>query len=139
MPDEHQPRRPFVFLWTQEYIHGTTRQELLPDERSIFIDFFALAGDSPKLGFVCVAEDVGYTDEQLARLLKVDIELLQRAKTKMVECGKIKINDGTDIIEVLNFWKYQPKFDRTGYQRRYMQSYREQQKAKGDKDDKSNG
>jgi hypothetical protein len=139
MPDEHQPRRPWIWLWTQEYIHGSTRFELEPDERSVWTDFMALAGDSPVLGSICVSEKVPYTDQQLANVLNISTELLQRAKRKMLEYGKIRIN-GTGSIELINFWKYQPAFDRTGYQRKYMQNYRKQkktQKGKG-KDSKTN-
>lgn len=125
---EHQPRRPWIKLWTQEYIHGTTRTELKPDERSLWTDFMALAGDSPKLGFICIAEDIPYTDEQLAKLLKVDVELLQRATNKMIQFNKIRRN-GTGVIEIVNFWKYQPEFDRTEYQRKYMEKYRADKRA----------
>lgn len=119
MPEQTQNRRPWVKLWTREYIHGTTRKELDPAERSLWIDFMALAGDSPQIGNVCIAEDIGYTDDQLCRLLNVDNELLTRAIHKMIDAQKIKRN-GTGVIEIINFWKYQPHFDRDAYQREYM-------------------
>lgn len=137
---EHEIRRPWIKLWTQEYIHGTTRHELLPDERSVWTDFMALAGDSSKLGFICIAEDIAYTDEQLAKLLNISTELLQRSILKMLGHNKIKRN-GTGVIELVNFWKYQPQFDRTEYQRKYMNKYRKGHKSKTNRKsntDKSN-
>jgi len=124
----HQARRPWIKLWTQAYLHGTTRQELKPDERSVWVDFMSLAGDSPVLGYICVAENVAYTDEQLAAILNISKELLIRAKSKMTEHGKIKEN-GSGIIEIVNFWKYQPQFDRNEYQREYMKKKRREDKT----------
>jgi hypothetical protein len=120
---EHQIRRRWIKFWTQETLHGSTFNELLPDERAVWFEIMLAAGDSPIPGTVCIAKDVPYSYEQLAQLLKVDLALLDRALSKMKESGKISQN-GTGVIVVTNFIKYQPNFDRDEYQAKYMREYR---------------
>lgn len=105
------PRKRWVKLWTQEWISGTTRWELEPDERSIFADFLAMAGDSPEQGKICYYPGVPVTRDQLCKALNVSMELLDRAIDKMVRVGKIKLND--DIVHVINFERYQSEYERT--------------------------
>jgi hypothetical protein len=120
---EHQIRRRWIKLWTQETIHGTTMQELTPEERGIWFPLLALAGDSPIPGKVCIAENVPYTDSQLAGILNCNIELFNRTRDKLIKVNKIKCN-GNGIIEVCNFLKYQGTFDQSAYMTEYMPQYR---------------
>lgn len=136
---EHQPRRRWIKLWTQETLHGTTLKELEPDERAVWFEALCAAGDSVKPGFICVDEDTGLTDKQLASLFKVPMELLKRALTKLQSeaVHKIKLNhDG--IIEICNWERYQSD-ERREYLREYMRKYRLQQKLeKGKNKEKDN-
>ncbi len=87
------------------------RDELEPAERSIWADFLALAGDSPFEGQVSFTERIGYTDEQLADCLKVNITLIKSAKEKMIKYDKIKVTKN-NIIYIVNWKKYQPEYER---------------------------
>jgi len=125
---EHQPRRRWIKLWTQETLHGTTCKELEPDERTVWFEALCAAGDSIKPGFICLTEDMGFSDKQLANLFKVPVELLQRALLKLESesINKIKRNhDG--IIEICNWERYQSD-ERREYMTQYMRDYRKRQR-----------
>lgn len=127
-------RKSWIKLWTQETLHGTTLSELLPEERAVWFEFLCLAGDSPIPGSICISKDIPYTDTQLSTLLAVTPELLNRAISKMERYGKIHRN-GTGIIFITNFLKYQGQFDKTSYMLDYMRTRRGQlDKVKSNKD-----
>ena len=105
-------RKRWVRLWTHETLYGTTSKELLPDERCIWFSFLALAGESPVEGVVCIAHGMAYTDKQLAQLLNCPLDLVQRAKDKMLQFEKIRV-DGNETIEIVNWQKYQSEYSRT--------------------------
>lgn len=103
-------RRRWVKLWTQETLYGTTSSELDPAERWIWIGFLLLAGDSPVPGTICAAPDVPFTDEQLAKILRVPMTHLVGAKAKMLTCGKIDLNGSG--IQIHNWSHYQADYVR---------------------------
>lgn len=105
------PRRRWIKLWTQETFYGTTTRELEPAERWVWLGFLALAGDSVEPGTICAAPGVPWTDKQLSDVLKAGPTILESAKTKMLNHGKITINEG--IIHISNWEKYQSEYDRT--------------------------
>ncbi len=119
------PRKRWIKLWTQETLYGTTSEELLADEQACWFKLLALAGDSPEPGRVEVAPGVPMTDEQIAGILKVPIEVWLRAKDRLQhpDVDKIFINRG--IIHIKNWDKYQGEFDKTEYMREYMREYRQ--------------
>ena len=104
-------RRTWVKVYVDQWLRGTMRDELEPDERSVWADFLALAGDSPFEGQISFTERVGYTDEQLADCLKVKITVIQSAKEKMIKYDKIKINSN-NIIYIVNWNRYQSEYER---------------------------
>ena len=124
MTDRHTHlgvRRRWVKLWTQQTLHGTTSQELEPAERWVWCGFLCLAGDSPCPGTICVAEGVPYNDEQLARILRVDLRLLGSAISRMKAAGKIETNG--DGIHICNWEHYDSIGDRALEGRRYLSTH----------------
>lgn len=119
------PRMRWVRLWTQETLYGTTNRELTLEERAIWFEMLALAGDSPTPGIICVSPGVSFTDAQLSSILGASEALIRQAKTKLSdpEINKININ-GTGCIQIANWPRYQAEFNREEYQREYMRSYR---------------
>lgn len=121
------PRRLWIKLWAQEVLHGTTLKELEPDERAVWFELLCAAGDSVIPGKVCISDDIGFTDAQLCSLLKVNSKLLQRSLKVLEDVKKIKTN-GNNIIEIVNFAKYQGTDEdlekRKEYMRVYMRGYR---------------
>lgn len=112
-------RRTWVKIWVN-MLRSTTMDELQPDERFVWIGLLLLAGDSPIEGKVTITEQVGYTDEQLAGILKCQAELITRTKTKLIETDKIKIS-GTNVIEIINWHKYQSEYQRQKAYRKKLQ------------------
>jgi hypothetical protein len=67
---------------------GSTRFELEPGERSIFIDLMALGAKDD--GYIRANNSMGYPHEYLARILNVSAELLDSSIAKCIQFGKIK-------------------------------------------------
>jgi len=129
MADEHQARRRWIKLWTQETLYGTILKELEPDERAVWFEALCAAGDSIILGKICISERIPYSNEQLAGLFNVPLELLQRAFSKLETLQQIKC-DGSGIIEILN-WEHYLNNERHQYMAEYMRNYRDFGKQKG--------
>jgi len=82
-----------------------------PAERFVWFGFLLLAGDSPFDGKIALTENIGYSNIQLAGLLKCDREIIKKAKRKMVKYGKIEMYPN-QIIQICNWHKYQSEYKR---------------------------
>ena len=105
-------RRSWIKLYT-DILRSSTLIELNPTERWIWVGLLAAAGDSAYDGVICFTESIGYTDEQMAEMLKVSMEAWLGAKIKLAsdEVDKITV-DGKNII-VINKWHlYQSEYQR---------------------------
>lgn len=86
-------------------------KELNPDERYVWFGFILLAGDCAHEGEIGATENSGFTDDQLADLLKVEKELIQRSKRKFIKYEKITVAP-SGIIFILKWKLYQSEYDR---------------------------
>jgi len=77
----------WIPFWVDKWLFGSTRLELEPAERSVWIDLLALA--SKDEGHIRANIGVPYKDEQLAAFLCVPIELF---KTTIEKCLDPKID-----------------------------------------------
>jgi len=119
-------RRNWIKIYPEGFLRRTLFKELLPVERWVWIGFLCLAGDNAFDGKICVAEDMGYTDEQLAKLLDTDLKILKVSKNKMVEFEKISV-DENNVIRILNWDIYQSEYQR---QRDYREEYKKKLQRK---------
>jgi len=88
-------------LWRNKWLMGSTRWELDPGERSVFIDFLCLAGADD--GFIRANPTTAYPIEYLAGMLQAPAELILRTIEKCILVGKItRLKDGVFYI---NSWK----------------------------------
>lgn len=124
MPKKY--RKPWIKLWCENLLYGTTSRELEPAERWVFVSYLAMGGSSPTPGDICIAPGVPYTQAQRAEVAKVDLETLQSAERKMIAASKITING--DLVQITNFAQYQAIFDRDQYMRDYMRDYMRQKR-----------
>jgi hypothetical protein len=85
--------------------------ELDEQERYVWFGFLLLAGDCAHEGRICATENSGYTDIQLADLLKTNPELIKKAKRKFLKYGKIEI-DENGIILICKWHLYQSEYFR---------------------------
>ena len=104
-------RRTWIKLYVDQTLRGTCFSELDPGERFIWFGFLLLAGDSPWPGLITATEILGYTDEQLSCLLKVQSSLIKVAKRKLVKFEKIMV-DENNKIKIINWKRYQSEYER---------------------------
>lgn len=97
------PRPSWIKLWTEEWLDGSVRAELEPDERGIFIDLLALAGRSRQPGVIQRNPNTPFSHSAIAARLQAPVELLERALTKCI--AQDRLNENSDGIHVVN-WNY---------------------------------
>jgi len=111
MKKESEPRQPrastHIKFFSEKYLWGSTRSELLPDERSVWLDFLCLG--SMNFGVIeCFSRD------QLVHQLLISRELLDRAIKKFIKYGKVrrKYNkrEKKEIFSIVNWSRYQAEY-----------------------------
>jgi hypothetical protein len=96
----------WIPLYVDKWIFGSTRHELDPAERSVWIDLLTLAAKDD--GFIRANVDTPYPETQLAGMLVVPLDLLHRTIEKCLTptIGKlILLENGT--LYVVNWKEYQ--------------------------------
>lgn len=84
----------WIPVYIDKHLFGSTRQELEPDERSVWMDLLVFSGKDD--GHIRANEGVPYPNAQLAGIFLVPEDLLNRTIKKCIKYGKIKIlKDGT--------------------------------------------
>lgn len=104
-----------------QWLNGSIREDLTPDERSVWADLLALAGISreSRRGFIERSEGIPYSRQHILTVLNIGGELYDRAVGKCVEEGRLVVyEDGT--MQIINWDHYN---DTTNYSE-------EKQKAK---------
>jgi len=111
MPKRKKPpsRMKWIRLWTEEWLDGSVRIELEPDERGVFIDLLVLAGRSRNPGVIQAANAVPYPHERIAARLNIPLELLERTLKKCVV--QKRITEDKNGIHIINWEKYQTIFE----------------------------
>jgi hypothetical protein len=94
----------WIPLWIDKWLFGSTRIELDPDERSVWLDLLVIA--SKNEGYIRANENTPYPDSQLAGLLIIPVELLERTVEKCIKYEKITRNENGTLY-VINWKKYQ--------------------------------
>jgi hypothetical protein len=113
-------RRHWVKLWVGEWLDGTTRFELTPEQRLLWVDLLALAGRSrfPGMIYPGVGENdkkIGYPISYLAGVLSFQPGGLREALTILERHGHILIDEPSSdcfVISISNWDKYQSEYQR---------------------------
>lgn len=94
-------------FYSENHLWGSTRSELNPDERAVWVDFLCLA--AMKFGQVEV-----FSREQLAKQLLINPELLDRSIEKFLKYGKIKKKyskrEKKEIFNIVKWEHYQAPY-----------------------------
>jgi len=91
-------------LWIDKWLLGSTRQELEPAERAVWIDLLALASKDD--GWIRANEEMSYPARTLAGIFMLPEELLETTVKKCIKAGKLeRFDDG--IMRIINWSKYQ--------------------------------
>ena len=93
----------WIPLWLDKWLGGSTRFELEPAERSVWIDLMALAGKHD--GWIRPNEDMSFTRQYLAHSFYVSEELLNTTIKKCQKHGKLKVLDNGQM-QIINWDKY---------------------------------
>ncbi len=99
-------RRKWIKLWIDECLVGSIREDLTPEERSVWYDSLLIAGRNRPPGCISSNETTAISPGRLASVLNIPTALLARATKKFVESGRITI-DGAGIIHIVNWEQYQ--------------------------------
>lgn len=116
-----QGRRPWVKLWVNDWLEGTTRYQMTDAQRAFWIDLLAMAGRSRFGGVVCAGKDgdvwVGYPLSKFQGLLAEPMDI--EATFELFErTGKIKLevsgegNRKLYTLWILNWPRYQSEYER---------------------------
>ena len=111
MKKEWEPRQSRVTthfkFYSEKYLWGSTRSELSPDERAVWIDFLCLA--SMNFGEIEL-----YSRDQLAQQLLITRGLMDRSIEKFIKFGKIKKKfnkrEKKEIFSIVNWSRYQADY-----------------------------
>ncbi|NOR53121.1 MAG: hypothetical protein GQ536_03420 [Candidatus Aminicenantes bacterium] len=94
-------------FYSEKYLWGSTRSELSPDERSVWIDFLCL--ETLNFGVIEV-----YSRDQLAQQLLISRELLDRSIKKFIKSGKVKRKynkrEKKEIFAIVNWSRFQADY-----------------------------
>jgi len=105
-------RRTWIKLFVDQILRGTLFSEMEdPAERFVWFGFLLLAGDSPFEGKIAVTDAVGYTNAQLASMLKCKVKTVEDAKAKMLRHSKIEVLPN-NVIKIMNWKRYQSEYER---------------------------
>jgi len=113
--------RTWFRIFSEPWLKGSIRQEP-PEYRGLWVDLLALAnsgmyGDE---GEIKLAEKIGLSDQQIAGILQVDLELWKNFKVRMIQTQRIRIEE--DNIIVIEKWKkYQSEYRRQKSYRQKLQ------------------
>lgn len=103
-------RRAWVKLWVTGWLHGSIRYQLTPDERGVWADLLAWAGECEQGGAIMDNSEKPFPMEYMANHLNIPLELLTRTLDKSKEEGRIKIENG--IIFITSWKTYQSEYER---------------------------
>ncbi len=101
---EKKETKLWIPFYVDKWLFGSTRIELAPEERGVWIDLLAIAAKDD--GHIRANEGVPYPLDQLAGLLRIPESLLKRTITKCLRKGKLlRCKDGS--LYICNWDKYQ--------------------------------
>jgi len=97
--------RDWVKLYVKECLIGSMREEMTPEERSVWYDFLVLAGNSRVPGVICANENQGFSTKRIAQLLNSPESLIKKC-IKAWNGDRIKVDLAGRIL-LINWEKYQ--------------------------------
>jgi hypothetical protein len=103
-------KRTWVKIWVSGWLHGSIRWQLEADERGVWADLIAMAGECGQNGAICDNDRRPFPRDFIANQLNIPQELLDRTIAKCRHEGRI--DDCDDVIVITNWKVYQSEYDR---------------------------
>lgn len=99
----------WIPIWVDKWLLGSTRIELQPAERSVWIDLLVLAAKDN--GHIRANKNAPYAVKQLAGFLCVPEELLSKTIERCIEVKKLKrLKDGTLYIKSWSDYSFTDRY-----------------------------
>lgn len=104
--------RTWIKLYCDKWLSGSLRQET-PELRGTWADLLALAGSGKygDTGRISLQNDVGLSDSQFEKLLKITKYQWQKAKKRLILTERITVNSA-NVVTIINWEKYQSEYER---------------------------
>jgi len=119
--------RAWVKLYCDNWFSGSIRKET-PELRSIWTDLLAFAGRTGDKGVIALpGTNVGYTDNQLAEIFNVPVELWMICKQRLSnhpggeDEDRIYVSE-SNVITILHWDEYQSEYDKRREKDRHLVS-----------------
>lgn len=103
-------RRTWVKLHTTGWLHGSIRYQMTAEERGVWADLLALAGEIGQDGMICDNDFRPLPRDYIANQFNIKRALLDRVITINIEEGRMQDKDGVLILS--NWTRYQSEYDR---------------------------
>jgi len=104
------PKMTWVKLHVSGWLHGSIRYQLEPDERGVWADLIAMAGQCLARGRICDNDGIAYPKQYIANQLNISLELLERTLGKCKKEGRIAEIKG--VIGITHWKEYQSEYER---------------------------
>ena len=127
--------RTWVKLYCDQWLSGSLREET-PELRGIWADLLALAGSGKygDTGRISLQNDVGLSDCQFEKLLKITKYQWQKAKKRLILTERIAVNSA-NVVTIINWKKFQSEYKRQKpYRNRKLQPKVTTESYTGDRD-----
>ncbi len=104
--------RTWVKLYCDQWLSGSLREETA-ELRGIWADLLALAGSGKygDTGTISLPNDVGFSDFQFEKTLKITKYQWQKARKRLILTERIAVNNA-NVVTIINWKKYQSEYER---------------------------
>ncbi len=103
-------RKRWIKLYVTGWLHGTIRWQLSSEERGVWADFLALAGEKQKDGAICDNDGRPLPRDFIANQLNIKLSLLNSFIAKAISENMMEEKEG--VLFVSNYQSYQSEYER---------------------------
>lgn len=104
------PRGPWLKFFVRQWLSGSVRWQLEPDEQAVWVSLLAFAKECKVEGLIETNDGEPYPLEDLARQMSYSVELVQRTIVKCIEQKRIEtVNNGGLLLINYDFYQGQSK------------------------------
>lgn len=103
-------KKRWIKLYVTGWLHGSIRWQFTSEERGVWADLLAWAGEIQKDGAICDNDGCPLPRDFMANALNIKQILLDRVIAKCIHEGRLEDEDG--VLIVTNYNSYQSEYER---------------------------